>query len=240
MAATSAAEDCVVLLHGLASHPLAMKPIELAIDIQPEFRVVNKGYNSYSGDIQTLSNRVIPEAITRCELRKGEKISFVTHSMGGLLVRSYLATNDIQPLDFVVMIAPPNRGSEIVDWLQKYPPLVSALGPAGSQLGTGEQELPANLPVPEVKMGVIVGTQSNALFWRKQLSGKNDGKVSAESAKLGELDLINEYHEINAKHAELLFERETLEQVLSFLRYGSFGVNQNSCLLSNITRSSDV
>ena len=67
-AVASYAEDCVVLLHGLASHPLVMKPMELATDIQPEFRVVNQGYNSYSGNIQALADRVVPEAIARCEL----------------------------------------------------------------------------------------------------------------------------------------------------------------------------
>ena len=225
----SYAEDCVVLLHGLASHPLVMKPMELAIDIQPEFRVVNKGYNSYSGNIQALADRVVPEAIARCELKDGEKISFVTHSMGGLLARAYLAETEVPALNSVIMIAPPNQGSEIVDWLQQYPPLVSVLGPAGSQLGTGDHELPATLPQPEFSLGVIAGTQSNSLFWRKQLPGKNDGKVSTDSVKTKNLNALSAYYEVKAKHAELLFERETLAQVLSFLRYGSFGVNQVAC-----------
>jgi len=233
VSAVSYAEDCVILLHGLASHPLAMKPIELAIDIQPEFRVVNQGYNSYSANIQTIADRVIPEAIAKCELKDSEEISFVTHSMGGLLIRTYLASSEVDALKSVVMIAPPNQGSEIVDWLQQRSPLVFVLGPAGSQLGTDDDALPANLPPPDFVLGVIAGTQSSSFFWKDQLLEKNDGKVSTQSAKIKGLAAVGAYYEVEARHSELLFERETLEQVLSFLRCGAFGVNRVGCQTSS-------
>lgn len=226
LSAAVRAEDCVVLLHGLASHPMIMKPLEIAIDIQPEFRVVNQGYNSYAADIPSLAAEVVPEAIEACELNESESISFVTHSMGGLLLRAYLVDSELRALDTVVMVAPPNHGSEVVDWVQKFPWLVPVLGPAGGQLGTDSDEVPNLLPSPEFNLGVIAGTKEHRVLWKELMSGENDGKVSAQSARVENMD---GYREIEAGHSRLLFERETIEQVLSFLRYGQFDIHQLGC-----------
>lgn len=223
------AEDCVVIMHGLASNPLMMKPIELAIDIQPEFRVVNQGYHSYSADIEALASTVVPQAISTCGLQSNESISFVTHSLGGIVLRAYLAENELPNLGSVVMIAPPNHGSEVVDWLGQYSWLVKILGPAGEQLGTGEDAVPAALPSADFELGVIAGTKERRFSWKEQLPGQDDGKVSTQSARL---DNMKDYTQIEASHSGLLYEKATVEQVLSFLRYGKFDVDQVSCQVS--------
>lgn len=227
---TANAEDCVVLLHGLASHPMVMKPLELAIDIQPEFRVVNQGYNSYSADLSTLAAEVIPESLAACDLQGGESVSFVTHSMGGLLLRAYIDDHQVEQIARAVMIAPPNHGSEIVDWFQRTPGLVNLLGPAGKQLGTEHEGFVAALPLPSFELGIVAGTQENKVFWRKILPEENDGKVSAESAQITSM---SDFKEIEAKHSELLYRKETIEQVMSFLRYGRFGISEVDCVISD-------
>lgn len=228
--AAAHAEDCVVLLHGLASNPLVMKPMEVAIDIQPEFRVVNQGYRSYSADIETLAHEVLPKAIAACDLKPYESVSFVTHSLGGIILRAYLAENELAALDSVVMLAPPNHGSEVVDWVGQFRWLIPILGPAGRQLGTEDDDLPTRLPDAEFKLGVIAGNISESrerwFFWTERLPGEDDGKVSTQSAKLGNM---SDYTQVEASHSGLLIEKAAIEQVLSFLRYGRFDIDQVSC-----------
>lgn len=218
----SQAEDCVILLHGLASNEYVMKPLEMAIDVQPELRTQNQTYNSYSDDISVLAMHIIPDALERCAQQDGEQIHFVTHSMGGLLLRAYLAEREIANLGRTVMIAPPNSGSEIVDLLDSYGWPVWLLGPAGKQLTTDEDALPRQLPSPNIDLGIIAGTKSARWLFRELLPSFDDGKVSSEST---ELITMQDFVEIQASHTGLLMQKETIEQTLSFLRYGKFSVH---------------
>lgn len=223
------AEDCVVLLHGLASNQLVMKPLEMAIDLQPELRTINESYNSYSGGISEIANKEIPQIIEKCALKENEHIHFVTHSMGGLLLRAYLddqKLNDqsIPQLGQIVMIAPPNNGSEIVDLLHEYGWLANILGPAGKQLTTDETAFTQQLQDQDtpLNLGVIAGVQNSFIFSRFLPEG-DDGKVSTESAQLPNM---TDFITVEASHSGLLIQKETIEQTLSFLRYRKFGVTQ--------------
>ena len=220
------AEDCVIMLHGLASHSVMMKPIALALDLQPEYRVVNQRYNSYATDISSIAEHVIPKALADCELRDSDRVNFVTHSMGGLLVRSFLENNEISELDAVVMIAPPNQGSEVVDKIRKIYPLEFALGPAGRQLGTGIDQFPASLSLPDFDLGIIAGVKERKLFSPKILPGQDDGAVSLNSTQLA---TMTDFHQIEATHSGILFDPETIEQTLSFLSYRTFNPSNFSC-----------
>lgn len=219
MTHTAWAEDCVVLLHGLGSVPLAMKPLAFSLDVQPEYRVVNQGYNSYSNDLQALALETLPAAIRACNMRDEEAIHFVTHSMGGIMLRAFLAKKELQQLGRVVMIAPPNKGSEIVDWVERYALLKPFLGPAGGNLGTGEQHISAQLPAPEFVFGVIAGVRQSTSVWSSQLPGNDDGRVSTANTQI---EQMADYIEIPGSHSGLLYKKQTIEQVTSFLRYGEF------------------
>ena len=87
-------------------------------------------------------------------------MSFVTHSMGGILVRQYLRQHSVPHLHRVVMLGPPNKGSEVVDVLGNTPGFHFINGDAGLQLGTGQGSVPNTLGPVDFDLGIIAGTRS--------------------------------------------------------------------------------
>ena len=96
-------KDCVILLHGLARSDSSFLIMQRTLKMQGYY-VVNLGYPSREKLIKELVRDTIPDAIRACGKRR---INFVTHSLGGIMVRTYLAFNELQNLDHVVMLAPP-------------------------------------------------------------------------------------------------------------------------------------
>ena len=173
--------ECVVLLHGLARTSSSLSVLENEL-VKEGYFTVNIGYPSRKFAIEKLAEDVILKSLAKCP--KNSKINFVTHSLGGILLRHYLKENNIEQLKHVVMLGPPNKGSEVVDILVNFPGFKTINGPAGTQLGTGELSVPNKLGPANFSLGVIAGTRSINLILSAMLPGKNDGKVSVESTKL--------------------------------------------------------
>ena len=147
------------------------------------------------------------------------RIHFVTHSLGGILVRAMLARHAPANLGRVVMLAPPNHGSELVDWLG--PSLAWALGPTGRELGTAPTSLPNRLPLPSYSLGVIAGTfRSWNPIGMWVLPGESDGTVSVASTRL---DGMTDFVALPSSHTFILRSDAAADRVLEFLRAGHFG-----------------
>lgn len=207
--------ESVLLLHGLGRSSRAMQPLATLLS-EAGYAVHNVSYPSTDLAPDELNAYLHEQVVVCCEA--APRLHFVTHSLGGILVRAYLATHDVPALGRVVMLAPPNRGSELVDVLDS-PAFRWALGPTASQLGTDQQSLPNRLPAPNFELGVIAGTSSINPLGSIVVPGESDGTVSVESTRLpGMTDFIA----IPASHTFIMRSKAAGSQVLEFLKQGRF------------------
>ena len=172
------AEECVVLLHGLARSSYSMAKMETAL-LSAGYRTANVDYPSRSHRIQDLARYIGEQGVGACRKQVDSRIHFVTHSMGGILVRYYLAANSLDGLGRVVMLAPPNRGSLLTDQLRDEAWYKWLTGPAGQQLGTGPDGIPGMLGAVDYPVGVIAGNVHSPVDkWLAQMiPGTDDGNV---------------------------------------------------------------
>jgi len=210
--------DCVVLLHGLARTSSAMETLQTALE-DHGYTVANMDYPSREKPIEELSSIAVESGIQRCRELANDRVHFVTHSLGGILVRYYLEHNPIDNLGHVVMIAPPNHGSEIVDNLVAVPGFSLIMGPAGSQLGTRESSIPLQLGAVDYSVGILAGTRSINPFLSGYLPQPHDGTVSVESTKV---EGMTDFRTVKASHTFIMRDDNVISHTIAFLDSGKF------------------
>ena len=216
--AAPASEECVVLIHGLNRSWRAMEPMAEALR-SAGYSTANVDYPSQAGPIAVLAPMAVETGLAECRSAGAKRIHFVTHSIGGILLRYSHQSSSIPDLGRVVMLAPPNQGSEVIDVTRDWPTSDIFAGEAGLQLGTDPDSIPRQLGPVDFELGVIAGTGSINFVMSAMLPGPNDGKVSVESTRVaGMVDFLV----VDNSHRYITESEEVIRNTKSFLRDGSF------------------
>ncbi len=210
--------EYVVLLHGLARTNKSMDGPGRFLSEQG-YQVLNIDYPSRKHEISELAAIVREEVISKTS--NASKVHFITHSMGGIILRYIQKNNPLPKLGRVVMLSPPNHGSEIVDKMRKLWIFEWINGPAGKQLGTDKNGLCQRLGRVNFELGVITGDRS--INWINSLiiPGSDDGKVSVESAKV---ECMTDFLVVHASHPFIMNDQTVMEQSVHFLKNGTFNI----------------
>jgi len=219
MSLNSNASEGVVLLHGLCRSSGCMRKMSDALGAAG-FVVENPNYPSRTARIESLSDAAIGKAMSSSKLKDCSKIHFVAHSLGGILVRSYFKRHKDERLGRVVMLGPPNGGSEVVDRLGSWWLFQKIDGPAGLELGTDPEATPNRLGAVDFELGVIAGDRSiNWINSLMMIDGKDDGKVSVERTKVAGM---KDHITIHVTHTYMMKNQRAIEYTIRFLREGFF------------------
>lgn len=217
-AAAQPTGELVVVLHGLARSADSMSRITHALE-KSGYRVCNVSYPSRKHSIEVLTTDFVAPAVRACLASEHETVHFVTHSLGGIVVRQLSKSAPDLRIGRVVMLSPPNHGSEVVDKLGGLSLFELINGPAGLQLATREESVPRGLGPATFKVGIITGRRTINPILSLLIPGSDDGKVSIESAKL---EGMADFCVIPASHPFIMNKKLAIEQTLAFLEKGAF------------------
>ncbi|UCC83033.1 MAG: alpha/beta hydrolase [Gemmatimonadota bacterium] len=210
--------DQVVLLHGLGRTDLSMIRMESALQ-RRGYEVVNVGYSSTQHSIERLAAEELGPAVEACCSEPHGKLHFVTHSMGGIVLRYYLENHAVDSLGRVVMLSPPNQGSEVADWVAENPILQRILGPWPMELGTGPEGVPGQLGPVDFELGIIAGNKTLNPLFSRMIPGADDGKVAVEATKV---EGMTDFIVVPRSHTYIMMSDDVIAQVLHFLDHGEF------------------
>lgn len=214
------ASECVILLHGLARSSMSMNIMQDALE-DAGYVTANIDYPSRDYEVAKLTRMAIGEGLSKCRaMQDVSRIHFVAHSLGGILVRQYLHDQAIDELGRVVMLGPPNQGSQAADELESLPGFDWINGPAGRQLGKGTESVPLALGPVNFELGVIAGDRSIDPIVSALLDDPDDGRVSVADTKV---EGMNDFVIVHHSHAFMMRMRTTIDLTLAFLSSGSFG-----------------
>lgn len=211
-----AGRDLVLLLHGLGRTKGSLARLAAALGAAG-YEVAGLSYPSTRRGIAGHADRL---ARLLDALEGTQRVSFVTHSLGAMVVREALSrAGDWRrriAVNAAVIIAPPNRGSLLAERLTRMAPLAWLAGPSVRDLTGGAA---AKLPAPPVPFAVIAGARGTATGYNPLLPGDDDGVLAVAETRLdGARDclVVHQIHTYLANHPE------TIAAVLAFLKYHRF------------------
>ena len=212
----------VVLVHGLGRTKRAMAPLASRLE-DAGFVAHNLGYDSREKSPDALLEDLAARIDACCT--DAEKLHFVGHSLGGILIRGFLAERRPENLGRVVLLSPPNRGSEIVDRIGDSWLFESVMGPSAEMLGTQADSFPNSLPPPYYEIGIIAATESINPLGSLMIPGDDDGMVAVCNMRL---DGMTEFVTVDHNHALVMRSKDVAAMTIRFLREGRFGADQDA------------
>ena len=215
--AGSSDEQCVILLHGLFRSALALKPMQWFLE-REGYTTVNQSYPSLLYPIDELAEMAVSAGLQHCHGLGLSRVHFVTHSLGGILVRQYAAQRDIPGLERVVMLGPPNQGSQVAQYYGSLE-LPGPVPPAILELGLDAESVPRRLGPVRFDLGVIAGNLRLSTWLPGFPDESSDGTVTvAEAVVPGMLDFL----QMPVSHTFMIVNPLVMQQVAYFLQHGEF------------------
>ncbi|MHC5211077.1 MAG: alpha/beta fold hydrolase [Planctomycetota bacterium] len=213
---TQPSDHLVVLLHGLARSRATFEDMEE--------RLVGAGYGvaglSYPSTYRSLAEHADQLETVLDGVDGVSRVSFVTHSLGGLVARETLSRDSGWrgriATGRLVMLAPPSRGSRLATELADFLPFEALAGPAGQELAL---EHARNIPLPTCSFGIIAAGSGDGDGYNPWLPGDDDGIVAVEETRL---DGAADFLLVSGLHTFVMQDREVIEAVLHFLATGRF------------------
>ncbi len=215
---TDPSRPIVVLLHGLSRSQRSMRPMADAL-VGQGYRVINMDYHASQYPLDELGRQFGQALDTCCNSAPVGGFNFITHSLGGIVLRQYAQQTPKASIARAVMLAPPNQGSELADKLGSIPFYKHITGPAGQQVGTGPNSVPNRLGPVSFELGVIAGSRSMNPFYSWLIPGPDDGKVAVSKTRVPGL---RDFIVLDASHSFMMSNSSVIHQSLLFLRQGNF------------------
>jgi triacylglycerol lipase len=218
VALASPTSEYVILLHGLGRTNRSMDDMASFLTAL-NYSVINVDYPSRSYPVDILVRDYVDAAVNEQCANTNVKIHFVTHSLGGILTRYYLKYYTNDHIGRIVMLSPPNKGSEIPDSFSDVAVFDAVMGPTASTLGTGSNSVPNGLGPVNHEVGIITGDRSTNPFYSYIIPGKDDGKVSVDRAKVAGM---KDFLVTHSSHTFIMSNEDVLRQTAYFLHHGKF------------------
>lgn len=211
------------------------------IGLKEEITILVHGFNKSSGDMNFLRNGLtnygikclnvkLPatfSSIDDCvkslnlqicnQINQYEKVNFIGHSIGGLIIRSYINKYNIENVSKCVFISTPNHGSKLAEIAGKIP-LYKIIFKPIAEMQPNEKNIYL-LKNKDIKIGLIIGEKNNLMLGKIYLSKQSDGRIEIQSALSEDANdkIILPYGHKKIHHNEL-----TLQLVMNYLKNGSF------------------
>ena len=208
----------VIVLHGLGRTAISMAWMDRALK-KEGYATINESYAFRKGTIAQLADEVVGLRIERARKSGAKQIHFVTHSLGGILLRYFAEHHDPLVGSRAVMIAPPNRGTELVNYFRELPPLHWFCGPAFGELSIEDDSAPNKLGPLGIETGVIAGSRNLFPVFARHFDGPSDGIVPVERTKVAGM---SDWTIVPHSHTFIMNAPDTIRQNLSFLQDGRF------------------
>lgn len=207
-----------MLLHGVAMSSWVMSPLARALE-RDGYRVINLSYPSRRVPLEELARDFLPRELERRGALAAPRLHFVTHSMGSILLRLYLRDRRPANLGRVVMLGPPNHGSQAADRATQRRWMRAVMGINLPRLTTDEAGIARTLGPADFEVGIIAGSSLLNPMFKRDMPGAHDGVVTIESAKL---EGMNDFRVVPHSHTVMLWRRAVIDDVRAFLRDGKF------------------
>lgn len=207
----------IVLVHGLGRSKHDMRLLASRVrKATPNSSVHVFDYYSRS---QTLgrSATLLGEYVDR--QTGGEPVSFIGHSLGGILVRALDAAGTCRsPMRRLVTLGSPHNGAKIAAYLSRYSLVRNVMGPVLTELGA----LALPTKPQQLEIGCIIGATGTRFGFLPLLGSDNDGLVLTSEAALegstAQLSLV-------AFHGLMPFSGRIARAAITFLAHGTFDSN---------------